>query len=66
MATNNGRTDEIDVQQIERNRRLIEDSTRESPQNEEIMAGDADYGERLYDQLPQDRVGFMTNGHKRR
>ena len=65
MATNNGRTDEIDVQQIERNRRLIEDSTRDSPQNEEILAGDANYGERLYGQLPEDRVGFMPGNKKR-
>ena len=55
----NGRDDRIDVGQIERNTRLIEDSTQDTPFNEEMMAGDADYGERLYDNLPVDKVGFM-------
>lgn len=60
------RDDEIDVQQINRNRRLAMDTTQETPFLEEIEAGSADYGEALYDNMPQDRVGFMTNGHKRR
>lgn len=61
----NGRDDRIDVEQINRNTKLIEDSNMETPFNEEIMAGDADYGERLYDQMPEDRVGFMTNGRRK-
>lgn len=63
---NNQRDDEIDVTQIERNRRVALDSTQNSPFMEEIEAGDADYGERLYDQMPEDRVGFLTNGHRRK
>lgn len=62
----NGRDNRIDVEQINRNIRTTEDSTQETPFNEEIMAGDADYGERLYDQMPEDKVGFMTNGHNRK
>lgn len=61
----NGRDDRIDVAQINRNIRLTEDSTQETPFNEEIMAGEADYGERLYDQMPDDKVGFMPTGRKR-
>lgn len=66
METDNGRTDRIDVAQIDRNRRTMLDSTVDSPFVEEISAGEANYGEALYDNLPEDRVGFMTNGHKRR
>lgn len=65
-AMDQGRDDEIDVQQINRNRRLAMDTTQETPFNEEIEAGSADYGERLYGNMPEDKVGFMTNGHKRR
>lgn len=61
----NGRDDRIDVEQIERNTRTTQDSTQATPFNEEIMAGDADYGDVLYNSLPEDRVGFMTNGRKR-
>lgn len=61
----NGRDDEIDVQQINRNRRIALDSTQDTPFNEEIIAGEADYGERLYDQLPEDKVGFMPPRGKR-
>ena len=60
----NGRDNRIDVDQIERNRRLTEDNTVDSPFNEEIMAGEANYGERLYDQLPEDRVGFLPTNRK--
>ena len=66
MPDNNGRNDRIDVEQIDRNQRTMQDSTIDSPFVEEIIAGDADYSERLYDQFPEDNVGFMTNGRKRR
>jgi hypothetical protein len=62
----NGRDDRIDVEQINRNLRTTEDSTFESPINEEIDAGDADYGDVLFNSLPNDKVGFLTNGHKRK
>jgi hypothetical protein len=65
MDRDNGRTDKIDTKQIDRNIRLTEDSLMETPFSEEIMAGDADYGERLYDQMPTDRVGFMPREKKR-
>jgi len=63
--TRNGRNNRIDVEQIDRNIQTTEDSYLESPFNEEIMAGDADYGDVLFNSLPEDRVGFMKNGHKR-
>lgn len=56
----------IDVEQINRNRRVVADSTQETPFNEEIAAGDADYGEQLYDNLPIDKVGFMPGTKKGR
>ena len=66
MADRNGRNNEIDVEQINRNIRTTEDSNMETPFNEEIMAGDADYGDVLYNSLPEDKVGLMTNGHNRK
>ena len=66
MADRNGRNNEIDVEQISRNIRTTEDSNMETPFNEEIMAGDADYGDVLYNSLPEDKVGLMTNGHNRK
>lgn len=66
MPNPNGRNNEIDVEQINRNIRTTEDSNMETPFNEEIMAGDADYGDVLYNSLPEDNVGFMTNGHSRK
>jgi hypothetical protein len=61
---NNGRDDRIDVEQINRNTRLMEESTNEGPLTEEIMAGEATYGEMLYDRLPEDKVGFMPRWKK--
>jgi len=66
MPNPNGRNNQIDVEQIERNIRTTEDDQLDSPFNEEIMAGDADYGEVLFNTMPEDRVGFMTNGHNRK
>lgn len=65
MAENNGRRDRIDVKQINRNIDLVHESTQETPWNEAIMASDADYGERLYDQMPEDKVGFMPGKGKK-
>jgi hypothetical protein len=64
--TRNGRDNQIDVEQINRNIQTTEDSYLESPFNEEIMAGDADYGDVLFNSMPEDRVGFLSNGHKRK
>jgi hypothetical protein len=49
----------IDTAQINRNRRIMADSTVESPYNAVIEDGDADYGERLYDQLPVDHLKLL-------
>jgi hypothetical protein len=62
----NGRDNEIGVEQIDRNIRTTLDSTQETPFNEEIMAGDADYGDVLYNSMPEDTLGLMTNGHNRK
>lgn len=66
MSDRNGRNNEIDVEQINRNIRTTEDSNLESPFNEEIMAGDANYGDVLFNSMPEDTLGFMTNGHNRK
>lgn len=66
MPNRNGRDNEIDVEQINRNIRTTEDSNMETPFNEEIIAGDADYGDVLYNSLPEDKIGLMTNGHNRK
>lgn len=66
MKNNNGRTNEIDVEQIDRNIRTTEDSNYEGPFNEEIMAGDANYGDVLFNSMPEDKIGLLTNGHSRR
>lgn len=66
MSDRNGRNNEIDVEQINRNIRTTEDSNYEGPFNEEIMAGDADYGDVLFNSLPEDKIGLMTNGHNRK
>jgi hypothetical protein len=64
--TRNGRNNRIDVEQIDRNIETTENSYLESPFNEEIMAGDANYGDVLFNSMPEDRVGLMTNGRNRK
>lgn len=54
----------MDVKQIKMNRRLMEESTIESPIEPTIEDCDADYAERLYDQLPIDKVGLLPKGTK--
>lgn len=49
----------IDVKQINRNRAVMEDSTIDSPYVAHFQDCDADFPERLYDNLPGDHVGFM-------
>lgn len=56
--------DGLNVKQINKNRRIMAESTIESPIEPIIGDGDADYGERLYDQLPPDKAGFMPPGNK--
>ena len=66
MSDRTGRNNQIDGEQIDRNIRTTEDSNLESPFNEEIMAGDADYGDVLFNSFPEDKIGLMTNGHSRK
>ena len=54
------------IKQIKRNRSVMEDSTIQSPYEPQIGDSDADYGEKLYDQMPQDKVGFMPSNEKKR
>jgi hypothetical protein len=54
----------IDVDQINRNRRVMQDSTIDSPLVPQIEDGDADYGEKLYDNLPEDRVNLLPPTEK--
>ena len=54
----------LDTAQINKNRRVMADSTIESPYNAVIEDGDADYGERLYDQLPEDPLKQIPPGTK--
>jgi hypothetical protein len=61
----NGRNDEIDVAQNNRNIEVALNSTRCSPQNEDIIAGDADWGEVLYTTMPEDNVGFLPSNQKK-
>ena len=49
----------IDVRQINKNRQVMQDSTIDSPYVPQIEDSDADYGVRLFDFLPKDRVGLM-------
>ena len=49
----------LDVEQINRNRRVMNDSTIDSPFVAHIEDSDADYGEFLYDNMPTDRVGIL-------
>jgi hypothetical protein len=54
----------LDVEQINRNRELMNNSTIESPYVAHIEDSDADYGEQLYGQLPPDHVDFMGGSLK--
>jgi hypothetical protein len=57
----------LDVKQINANRKLMADSTIDSPYDPQISDSDADYGERLYgDNLPADHVGFMPPNERNR
>jgi hypothetical protein len=55
----------IDTEQIARNRRVMEDSTIDSPFVAHIEDSDADYGSELYDQLPPDHIDLLPVEKKR-
>lgn len=54
----------IDTKQIDLNRRIVAENTVESPYNAVFADSDADYIERLYDQLPPDHIGILPQGTK--
>ena len=57
----------LDTEAINRNRRLMENSTVEGPYVAQIEDEDSDYGERLYgDNMPADKVGFMPANERLR
>jgi len=54
----------IDVNQIDKNRRIVAQNTVESPYNAVFADADADFIERLYEQLPPDHIGILPPGTK--
>lgn len=56
----------IDIDQINRNRRVMEDSTIDSPYIFPLEDSDADFPEYLYDRVPGDRVGLLPPNEKNR
>jgi hypothetical protein len=52
----------IDESQINKNRRVMADSTIESPYNVVYDDSENDIPEHLFDNLPKDKVGFMPPG----
>jgi hypothetical protein len=56
----------IDTKQINRNRRICEDNTIDSPYNAVMEDADADFPERLYDRVPGDKVGLLPPNEKER
>jgi hypothetical protein len=56
----------IDVSQINENRRVMEDSTIDSPYVTVMSDTENDIPERLFDSAPEDRVGFMPANEKNR
>lgn len=54
----------MDVKQIRENRKLMRESTIESPICPTIEDTDADYADRLYNQLPADELDFIPFGKK--
>jgi hypothetical protein len=56
----------IDVDQINRNRRIMEDSTIDSPYIAPLEDSDADFPEMLFDRVPGDRVGHLPPNEKNR
>jgi hypothetical protein len=56
----------IDMSEINRNRRVCADNTIESPFNAAMEDTDADYPQRLYDQLPEDNIGLMPTNERLR
>lgn len=56
----------LDVNQINENRRVMEDSTIESPYVAVMSDTENDIPEKLFDSMPPDRVGFLPSNEKNR
>lgn len=58
----------IDEAQINKNRRIMEQSTIDSPYVPSLSDSDADFQERLYggDNMPADKVGLMPPNERNR
>lgn len=56
----------LDVKQINLNRRVMEDSTIESPYNAVLEDSDCDLPEQLFDRMPPDNVGHLPKSEKNR
>ena len=56
----------IDVEAINRNRKLMEQSTIDGPYVAQIEDAEADYGQQLYGNMPVDQVGLMPKNEKNR
>jgi hypothetical protein len=54
----------IDVEQINRNRKLVSNWTEDTPLEAALDTCDADYAENLFNNTPADRVGFLPKGTK--
>lgn len=56
----------LDVNQINENRRVMEDSTIESPYVAVMSDTENDIPGKLFDSMPPDRVGFLPSNEKNR
>lgn len=56
----------IDIRQIDTNRRIMADSTVESPYNAVFDDTGADFPEMLYDRVPGDKIGLLPPNEKER
>jgi hypothetical protein len=58
---------DLDSKQINKNRRVMDESTIESPYVPSLGDSDSDLPERLFeDNLPTDKVGFMPPNERNR
>jgi hypothetical protein len=54
----------LDVEQINRNRKLAAGWTEDTPLEAAIDTCDADYAEILFTETPADKVGFLPKGRR--
>jgi hypothetical protein len=56
-----------DIGQVARNKKAVEDNSIDTGWNVQIEDGDADYGEKIFNARPTDRIGLLpTNKSKDR